>query len=396
MIFDERNKPVRMVGSIIDITALKKAEQKLRESDERFRLVARATRDAIWDWDRENDRVWRSNGFQNLFGYTADEISPNLEWWSERIHPADRDRVLAQIPAPESIQSRQCAFEYRFRRADGTYADVIDRGFVMLDDDGKATRMVGSIMDISNRRRAEELAHMHQAELAHRSRISTMGEIATGIAHELNQPLTAINNYAESCMRAIAADVPDSHEKLVNWIGKIANNTHRAAEMIRRLRSFTRKSDPVRGELGVTELVEEVIDLLEAETRMKSVRLKWEPGEVLTVSVDRIQIEQVLVNLLRNAYEAMAGNSTDERRVKITARRRAEKVVISVEDAGEGIAAENLDRVFDAFFTNKPNGVGIGLAISRSIVEDHGGRLWVEPNATRGVTFCFTLPLSGA
>jgi len=396
VIFDEQDKAVRMVGSIIDITALKMTEQKLRESDERFRLAAQATRDAIWDWDRQTDCVWRGSGFQSLFGYRPDEVEESFDWWIERIHPADRDRVLSQIPGPEANNSQQCAFEYRFRRADNTYADVIDRGFVMHDDDGRAVRMIGSIMDISERRRAEELAHMHQAELAHRSRISTMGEIATGIAHELNQPLTAINNYAESCMRAIATGSPAGDEKIVNWIGKIANNTHRAAQMIRRLRSFTRKSEPTRITLEVEELVEEVIDLLEAETRMKSMRIRWQPCERMTVSVDRIQIEQVLVNLLRNAYEAMAGNPADDRRVTITATRRDEKVLISVEDAGEGIAAENLERVFDAFFTNKPNGVGIGLAISRSIVEDHGGRLWVEPNPSRGVTFRFTLPLSGA
>jgi C4-dicarboxylate-specific signal transduction histidine kinase len=246
-----------------------------------------------------------------------------------------------------------------------------------------------------------------------------MGEIATGIAHELNQPLTAISNYAESCSRAIAARGPegssssgadtvstrgadavsrgaDADAKLLSWIEKISNNTHRAAEMIRRLRSFTRKSEPTRSTIEASELVSETIELIEAETRLKSFRVRWQPQSNLWVRVDRIQIEQVLVNLLRNAYEAMAGNVGDERRVTIGLTRRADKVEISVEDVGEGIAAENQERVFDAFFTSKPNGVGIGLAISRSIVEDHGGRLWVEPNPERGVTFRFTLPLSGA
>jgi PAS domain S-box-containing protein len=408
VIFDEQQRPVRMVGSIIDVTALKTTEEKLRESEERFRLAAKATRDAIWDWDRERSYIWRSKGFQNLFGYTSDQITPDLAWWTDRIHPDDRERVMSQLPDMESNKSQQCSFEYRFKRADGTYADVIDRGFVMLSAEGRALRMVGSIMDVSERRRAETLAHMHQAELAHRSRISTMGEIATGIAHELNQPLTAISNYAESCSRAIAARGAagasdavsnrgaDADAKLLTWIDKISNNTHRAAEMIRRLRSFTRKSEPTRSTIEASELVSETIELIEAETRLKSFRVRWQPQSNLWVRVDRIQIEQVLVNLLRNAYEAMAGNVGDQRRVTIGLARRADKVEISVEDVGEGIAAENQERVFDAFFTSKPNGVGIGLAISRSIVEDHGGRLWVEPNPERGVTFRFTLPLSGA
>ncbi len=270
----------------------------------------------------------------------------------------------------------------------------------MHDEQGVPVRMVGSIMDISERRRAETLAHMHQAELAHRSRISTMGEIATGIAHELNQPLTAISNYAESCTRALengGAQNGTISENVLNWIGKIAHNTHRAAEMIRRLRSFTRKSDPKRETIEASELVTEVIDLLEAETRLKSVRLRWRPPKSsLPVRVDRIQIEQVLVNLLRNAYEAMAGNPSDDRSVSIAIARQADKTEISVKDVGEGINAEDLERVFDAFVTSKPNGVGIGLAISRSIVEDHGGRLWAEANLDRGVTFRFTLPLFGA
>lgn len=396
VIFDEQGQPARMVGSLIDITELKITEQKLRESEERFRLATKATRDAIWDWDRQSGQVWRGKGFQTLFGYQPEEIDPIRAWWEERIHPDDRERVLSQVPAAEPGASQQSAFEYRFRRADGTYAHVFDRGFVMFGPDGAPTRMVGSMMDISERRRAEELALMHQAELAHISRVSTMGEIATGIAHELNQPLTAISNYAESCAQALASKAPGTGKKLSEWIEKIGTNTHRAAEMIRRLRSFTRKSEPRRSAIEVGELVREAIDLLETETRMQEVRIAWQPGDAVHATVDRIQIEQVLVNLLRNAYEAMAGNPAERRNVTISVRPLTDKVEISVEDMGEGIAPENLHRVFDAFFTSKPHGVGIGLAISRSIVEDHGGRLWVEPKPDRGVTFRFTLPFNGA
>ncbi|MEX0676515.1 MAG: PAS domain-containing protein [Pirellulales bacterium] len=396
VIFDEQGQPVRMVGALIDITDLIVTEQKLRESEERFRLAVKATRDAIWDWDRQSDQVWRSTGFQTLFGYKPEEIVPTLAWWIDRIHPDDRERILSQVPSLEAGSQQQCAFEYRFRRADGTYADVIDRGFVMFGPDGTPARMVGSMMDVSERRRAEELTHLHQAEMAHMSRVSTMGEIATGIAHELNQPLTAISNYAESCAQAIASNAKGADEKVLEWIEKIATNTHRAAEMIRRLRGFTRKSEPRRSTVEVGELVREVIDLVEAESRMREVRVRFQLRRKVHATVDRIQIQQVLVNLLRNAYEAMAGVPPQQRQVTITARRLADKVEISVEDAGEGIAPEDLHRVFDAFVTSKPHGVGIGLAISRSIVEGHGGRLWVKANPNRGVTFRFTLPKSGA
>ncbi|REK07488.1 MAG: PAS domain S-box protein [Planctomycetota bacterium] len=394
VIFDDDAQPVRMVGSIIDVTQLKRAEARLRESEERFRLAAQATHDAIWDWDLKRDFVWRSKAFKSVFGYGAEEISPDLDWWVERLHPDDRARVLSQIPSADGSGSRQCAFEYRFRRADGSYADVFDRGFVMSDPDGTPTRMVGSMMDISERRRAEDLARLHQAELAHYARLNTMGEIATGIAHELNQPLTAISNYAESCVRAIGT--PGGDDKLREWIEKIATNTHRAAEMIRGLRSFTRKAEPCRADVEIGGLIQEVLDLLETETRWKNVRIAWDRGPEVIVAADRIQVQQVLVNLLSNACDAMAGNDADDRRVTISVRPSREQVQISVEDCGEGIAHDELERVFDAFFTSKREGVGIGLAISRSIVEDHGGRLWVRPNPGRGVTFSFSLPRAGA
>ena len=174
-------------------------------------------------------------------GTRQDEVGADLDWWIEHTHPDDRARVCADVAASCTGKSRQYSVEYRFRRGDDTYADVFDRGFVMVDGDGKPVRMVGSLMDISERRRAEEMAHMQRAELAHIARVSTMGEIATGLAHELNQPLTAIANYAESCIQAIGSQAPGSQQKLLDWIEKIASNTHRAGEIIRRLRGFTRK-----------------------------------------------------------------------------------------------------------------------------------------------------------
>src|SRR5262249_17767020 len=162
---------------------------------------------------------------------------------------------------------------------------------------------IGSMMDISLRRQAEELAQMQRAELAHIARVSTMGEIATGLAHELNQPLTAIANYAESCMRALVAKSPRRDENVPVWIQKIPHNRHRAAEMIKRLRGFTRKSEQKPVQIDVNELVAEVIDLLEGETRRRHVRLRWISGPPIVTTVDVIQIQQVLVNLLRNAYE---------------------------------------------------------------------------------------------
>lgn len=381
VIYDRQREPARMLGCLMDVSELKETELKLRESEERFQLVTRATREAVWDWELSRGTVWRSEGFTVLFGYQPDDIEDQLSWWVERIHPDDRPRVMAQLPTPgENTPLKQCSYEYRFRRRDGTYADVLDRGFFMFRADGVVYRMVGSMLDLTERRRAEELAHMHRAELAHIARVRTMGEIATGLAHELNQPLTAIANYAESCAQALSASGPKAHEQVAGWLEKIVSNTDRVGQMIRRLRGFTRKSEPRRSTVEINDLVQEVIDLLEAESRLQEVRVRWNSIPPAYALLDRVQVQQVLVNLLRNAYEAMAALPPDQRQVVITALSRGRHLEISVEDCGQGIPEENLPRVFDAFFTNKADGVGVGLAISRSIIEDHGGRLWVEPN----------------
>jgi C4-dicarboxylate-specific signal transduction histidine kinase len=237
---------------------------------------------------------------------------------------------------------------------------------------------------------------MQRAELAHDARVRTLGEIATGVAHELNQPLTAIANYAESCAHAISGQDLDHRDKLLTWLEQITNSTQRAAEMIRRLRRFARKSGPRRSAVDVNELVQEVIDLLEAEARLQNIRIRWQSVAATQARIDRVQVQQVLVNLLRNAFEAMCDNPSDRRQVTIKAKAGAEGIELSVEDLGKGVAAEDVDRVFEAFFTTKPNGLGIGLAISRSIIEDHRGRLWVDSGRRGGAVFHFTLPLEGA
>jgi C4-dicarboxylate-specific signal transduction histidine kinase len=255
--------------------------------------------------------------------------------------------------------------------------------------------MVGSLMDVSARRRAEEMFSMQQAELAHMARVTTMGEIASGLAHELNQPLAAIANYAESCAQALATKAPDAIEKTQRWIEKIASNTHRAGEIMRRLRGFTRKSACHPEPVDLGELLRDVVDLLEPETRRCNVRLRCETKDVPQVVVDPVQIQQVLVNLLHNAYDALAEMPPERHQVTVGIKPADRAVQISVSDQGPGIKPDERDKVFDAFYTTKQNGMGIGLAISRSIVEDHGGRLSLAANEPYGVTFHFELPVVG-
>jgi PAS domain S-box-containing protein len=391
VVCDAQDEPTRMVGTVVDITRLKEAEAQLHESNERFLLAARATRDALWDWDIATGHVWRNEGFATLFGYDSEQLVAKMDWWSDRIHPDDRDRIFAELSSSSSAGTQQQTFHYRFRRADGTYADVVDRAFAIVNAEGAQVRMLGAMMDVSSQRRAEEIAHMQQVELAHSARVRTIGEITTGLAHELNQPLTAIANYAESCAQAVRAKNKDNTEKMLSWIEQISHNTQRAGDMLRRLRRFARKSEPQRTSVEINELVEEVLELLEAEIRVREICVRWKPIDVTRATIDRVQVQQVLVNLLSNAFEAVAELSPESRQVVLSAEVTDHFLEVAVHDAGGGIPREHRDRVFEAFFTTKSGGVGIGLAISRSIVEDHGGRIWVDPDGP-GSTFRFTLP----
>ena len=275
---------------MIDISQLQHAEERLRESDERFRLAAKAARDAVWDWDLRQDKVWRSEGFHTLFGYTAETIAPDASWWIERIHPDDRDRVRSVLPSGDASTPAQYTIEYRFRRADGSYADVLDRGFVMYDGEGHPVRMVGSLMDMSERRRAEELSQLQQAEMAqHRADqhdgrgghgLGARAQSTAGGDRQLCRKLRAghprhaarIRGRREA--RGVSA-LPPTTAKLLEWVEKIAANTHRAGEIIRRLRTFTRKSDSRRSTVAVDELVTDVVELMEAEIRRRRMRVAW-------------------------------------------------------------------------------------------------------------------------
>ncbi len=220
------NQPERLSGETIAV--LDNGEASRRETEQRFRLAAEAAREAIWDWDLCKDLVWRSEGFQTLFGYAADEVSTDFDWWAARIHPHDLEKICCHVPPRTASGAPRNEMQYRFRRSDGTYADVADRWLVIRGPDRRAVRVVGSIADISERRHAEHLAHLRHVEQGHIARANTVGEMAKGLAHELNQPLTAIANYAESCAQVILTGAPGREEKLLLWIEKIVVNSQRA------------------------------------------------------------------------------------------------------------------------------------------------------------------------
>jgi C4-dicarboxylate-specific signal transduction histidine kinase len=242
------------------------------------------------------------------------------------------------------------------------------------------------------RQQAEERALQHQADLAHVDRINIMGEMASGLAHELNQPLSAISTYCQAGLRIIDS-LEDKPEKLAHALEHASIQSQRAGEIIRRMRRFTGKGVVRRKPVDINQVIKNVLGFIEVELSRKEIKLQLDLAEDLPEAIaDEIQIEQVILNLLHNAIEAMFSTSDHMRLLRVSSMRgAADTLQVTVKDSGPGMDAATLERIFDTFFTTRKNGMGLGLAISRSIVEAHGGKLWAESSTGSGATFHFTV-----
>jgi two-component system sensor kinase FixL len=272
---------------------------------------------------------------------------------------------------------------------------VASRWALQRDEQGKPVAALELNSDITARKLAEEALHQAQAELAHLTRVMTMGELAASIAHEVNQPLAAVITNCSACLRWLARDPPNLEEAR-EAVRRMIRDGNRASEVIARIRTLMRKAEPQKVQLAVNDVIGEVIAMADSEVRRNRVLLKTDLAAALPpVLADRIQLQQVLLNLLLNGMEAMWA-VTDRPRELIVRSQKAEAdaIRVAVQDAGTGIDPQNLERIFTAFFTTKPTGLGMGLPISRSIIETHGGRLWATPNVGPGVTVQFSLPTS--
>jgi two-component system, LuxR family, sensor histidine kinase DctS len=258
---------------------------------------------------------------------------------------------------------------------------------------------MASVLDVTERRRAEELARQQQEQLQFTSRLVTMGEMASTLAHELNQPLAAIASYNTGCLNLLARDGFDPQD-IRQALEKLGIQAQRAGRIIRRVHDFVRKSEPKRAPCALSEIADDCIGFVEAEARKRHVHLEAVLPALPPVLADRLMLEQVLLNLIRNGMEAMAETPQAQRTLRLSAELCDNEVIVAIADNGCGIAPEIREKLFTAFFSTKPEGMGVGLSICRSIVEFHRGRLWAEENAQspsgRGTIFRFTLPLESA
>jgi PAS domain S-box-containing protein len=378
-----------------DITDRKHAEDQLRESEARFRTVADAAPALIWMSGVDKLCTFFNRPWLDFTGRTlAQELG---DGWTECIHPDDFEKCLKEYG--ESFDARRpFTLEYRLRRHDGEYRWMSDHGVPRYDSDRRFLGYIGSCVDLTDRKQAEAEAQRGRVELAHVARVSTMGALAGSIAHELNQPLTAILSNAQAGTRFLANPAPNVTEVRA-VLQDIAQDTKRAGEVIRQMRKLVKKDDPQFESIDPGHMIHEVVRLLHSDTVIRKVQIALDcRADLASVRGDSVQLQQVLLNLLLNAFDAMKDVAELDRIVRVRAWQpeEARAIQIEVSDRGAGIQPEKLPRIFEPFQTTKREGLGLGLSISRSIVEAHGGQLWVEKNSNRGATFCFTIPLEAA
>jgi PAS domain S-box-containing protein len=351
---------------------------------------------AVWSVTRDGTPDIVNELCYEYTGQTPEYARSHPEAWMTPIHPEDRERA-AQVYW-EGLQSGQgFTLETRFRRAqDGMYRWHLTRAVAVRDSEGTLLRLVGTSTDVHDLRVAQEDLRNTETRLAHMTRVTTMGELTASIAHEVNQPLGAIVTSAASCTRWLAAQPPQM-DKARQALERIANDGRRAAEVIQRIRALMKRQAPRKDWLDINETIREVLELTQHELYRDAVRVETRLEDSLPhVQGDRVQLQQVLLNLIVNAIEAMSG--IEERRL-LTISSAADgplRVRVEVRDTGMGLSPEYVTRLFEPFYTTKAEGLGIGLSISRSIVEAHGGQLAAHANTPRGTAFWFLLPVNEA
>jgi PAS domain S-box-containing protein len=328
-------------------------------------------------------------------GQSPEYVNSHPEAWMATMHPEDRERA-SRIYWDGVRSGRGFAMEARFLRAkDGEYRWHLNRAVAVRDSEGNIVRLVGTSTDVHDLRVAQEELRNTETKFAHMTRVMTMGELTASIAHEVNQPLGAIVTSAASCTRWLAAQPPQM-DKARRALERIASDGRRAAEVIQRIRALMKRQAPRKSWLDINETIVEVLELTQQELRRSEIGLETQLGADLPpVHADRVQLQQVLLNLIVNAIEAMGG--IEERRRLLTILSFAqdpETVRVEVRDSGTGLDPEHATRVFESFYTTKPEGLGIGLSISRSIVEAHGGHLGSGANMPHGAVFWFMLPVN--
>ena len=379
---------VLILGLFIQRARRRRVEAELRESQEFMELSTAAGELGLWVRDLERGDLWANQRLRSLFGFGEHDVL-RFDDLLARIHPDDRTRVVSLV---QQAQENDLLFEIDFRiLSNGTERWVTAKGRSVPEALGHCRRRMGALTDITARKQAESEAQRHRDELAHAGRVSVMGQLASALAHELNQPLGAILRNAEAAELFAQANPPDLQEVRA-ILTDIRKDDQRAGEVIDRMRALLKRREFQWSELDLNALVEEVASLVRPDAERRRVKLGLDLAPTaLPVRGDRVQLQQVLLNLLLNAMDATSNNAPEDRQVTVCTRNFDGQAEVSLSDTGPGIAPENLEHLFEPFFTTKTNGMGLGLAISHNIIEAHRGHMGAENNPSGGATFRITL-----
>jgi PAS domain S-box-containing protein len=344
-----------------------------------------------WSWNVVTGQVVWSDEHYRIFGLDPKTTVATFDLFLQTVHPDDR--VLVQSRLNAAIRDRTgFSFEFRLARPDGSVGHVHGVGRPIVDETGKLQQYLGTTMDVSERKLAEDALRHAQANLVHVARLTTMGELTASIAHEVNQPLMAIVTNAETCLLWLTRNQPNLEEAR-GAVQRIVGNSQRASEVIKRVRALARKATPEMARLDINDVIDEVLDMLRAELRRHDVSLVTRLAIGLgPIMGDRVQLQQVVMNLIMNAIEAMGAVTDRLRTLRVTSQAHDnDEVLVTVEDSGTGFAPDAEKHLFDSFYTTKRDGLGLGLSICRTIITDHGGRLWASSNSPDGAVISFTL-----
>ncbi|NVB41141.1 PAS domain-containing protein [Pseudenhygromyxa sp. WMMC2535] len=367
------------------VAELEASVAALRQKESQWRLFSLATSDMLWNWDFSDDSVERNIRFESAFGYRSDEVIPSIEWWIERVHEDDRAQLFSVFTRARESGADNYSCEYRFRRRDGGYAIIRDNAFIIRDCEGRPVRALGAMTDISER--------MHWMEQSRRlANFEALGTLAAGIAHDFNNHIQGIVVATE-----VLCDSVDVHSRTYRFAAMASQNARALAPLVSQLMTFARGGSSLCEVLDIAQLVVANAELALAGSQLKaSFRV---PDRPVYAKVDETQIAQVIHNLVINAVQATKGagqlgigvRTLDDADADADADAAGPWIEISIRDHGEGMAAEVLDNIFELHYTTKAKGQGLGLAIVRSIVERHGGRIAVS--STLGEGSCFQILL---
>jgi len=381
---DDQARATAILETNNDITDSKRYAEALQ----RQANLLEQTHDAIFVWEFPRSIIYWNRGAEQLYGFSRQEAIGRLS--HELLH--------TEHPLPtadfESILEREG--EWTGELIQTTRDDrkiIVESRHVLMREADDRRLVLETNRDITERKRAEEATHIAQAELAHVTRVATLGEMTASIAHEVNQPLAAVVTNANACLRWLAHAPPDLAEAR-ETVGRIIKEGNRASEVIGRIRALVKKTPPQKDWVDINEIILDVIALSRSELQRNRVSFKPQlSNDLPLVLADRIQLQQVVLNLVKNGLDAMSAVVDGSRELHVSSKTdETNAVFVEVKDSGKGLDPESLEHLFDAFFTTKPDGMGMGLAICRSIIEAHGGKLWASPNSPQGAVFQFTLP----